>query len=129
MTIRLIHGSFCVGILLFAAVNYFLIRPARAGESLAPAVLGALLGLSLAASAFGALVLRRRVPRRNTDESADLYWTTAAAPALLTWAPLEGGALIGLVAYLLDGSPAGLAVAAVALAGLIALNPGRLERS
>lgn len=127
-TVRLIHASLVAGLILFAIVNYFLIRPQRTGSLPASAV-AILLGLSLAASALSFLVLRGRVPQRSTDESADLYWTRASAPAIIAWAPLEGAALLALVAYMLAGSTASLVVAAIALLGLIALHPGRLERA
>jgi hypothetical protein len=126
---RLIHAAFAIGIILFAIVAHFVIRPSRAMiTDLPPAVIGVALGISLAASGVS-VVMRRRVPRRNTDESADLFWTTASLPALLTWAPLEGGALLGIVVYLITDVPAALVVAGIALAGLIAFNPARLERA
>jgi hypothetical protein len=127
-TIRLIHGSFVVGIVLFAIIVHFVTRPTMADVTVTPIVIGVLLAVSLAASGL-ALVLRRRVPTRNTNESADLFWTTAATPALIAWAPLEGGALMGIVAYMLSGMPATLVVAGIALAGLIAFRPARFERN
>jgi hypothetical protein len=127
-TIRLIHGSFVVGIVLFAIIVHFVTRPTMADVTVTRIVIGVLLAVSLAASGL-ALVLRRRVPTRNTNESADLFWTTAATPALIAWAPLEGGALMGIVAYMLSGMPATLVVAGIALAGLIAFRPARFERN
>lgn len=129
MTARLIHAALTSGVIIFAVISLLVLRPAMAEASMPPVVLGLLLALSLASSAFAVLVMRRRVPRRNTNESADLYWTTAATHALLTWAPLEAGALLGLVAHMLTGSSAALGVAAIALVGLIAVNPARLERA
>ncbi len=127
-TARLIHAALALGVVLFALVVFFVVRPANVeAAEMPPVVAGVLLALSLAACAL-ALVMRRRVPRRSTDESADLFWTRAAAPALLAWAPLEGGALLGVVAYMLTGTSAALGVAGIALAGLIAFNPARLER-
>jgi hypothetical protein len=128
-TIRLIHGALAIGVILFAIVVHFVVRPSSAMTTeLPPVVIGVLLGVSLAASGFS-VVMRRRVPRRNTNESADLFWTTAALPALLAWAPLEGAALLGIVAYMFTDTPAALVVAGIALAGLIAFNPARLERA
>lgn len=125
---RLIHGSLIMGIVLFAIVTVTMIRPQRADIVLPPVALNALLGLSLAASA-ASLLLRGRVPRRSTTDSPDLFWSTAFPKAMVVWAPLEAGALLGIVAYLLYGSTPGLALAAVALLGMIVLNPGRLERA
>jgi hypothetical protein len=128
-TARMIHASLAIGVVLFAIVNYFVVRPTMAAESVPPLVVNVLLGVSLAASALGVVVLRGRVPRRSTDESADLYWTRAMGPAIIGWAPLEGGALMSLVAYMLNGSVASLAVAGIALLGMIVLHPGHFERA
>lgn len=127
-TARLIHASLTLGVIFFAIVVHFVVRPAREeSAALPPVVVNVLLGLSLAASALS-VVMRRRVPRRSTNESADLFWTMAAGPALVTWAPLEAGALLGIVAYMLAGTPAALGVAGIALAGLLVFNPAQLER-
>lgn len=85
------------------------------------------LGLSLGACAMS-LVLRKRVPQRSTDESANLFWTSAATPALLTWASLEAASLFAILAYALTGSQLPIAVAAVTVILLVVLNPARLER-
>ncbi|MBM2813121.1 MAG: hypothetical protein HW416_3880, partial [Chloroflexi bacterium] len=85
-------------------------------------VVRVLLGLSLSACALS-LLLRRRVPQRSTDESADLFWTTAASPALLAWAPLEIAILLAIIAYAGSGSMLAIAVAAVSTFLFILLNP------
>src|SRR5688500_17166903 len=93
-TIRLIHAAMVTGVLLFAIVGHFLLRPGMADSGdLPPVMLRALLGVALGACALS-LLLRRRVPQRSSDESVDLFWTTATTPALLTWAPLEGASLL-----------------------------------
>jgi hypothetical protein len=129
LTVRLIHGAYVAGIVLFAVVTHFLIRPQRVGESVTPSLVLTLLGVALAAVALSVFVLRGRVPKKNSDESADLYWTRASAPALITWAPLEGASLLAIVAYMLSGSTASLGVGAVALLLLAALHPGHFERA
>lgn len=129
MMARFIHASLIVGVLLFAAVSHFVMRPAMSDQPLPAVVTVALLAASLVATALAVLVLRPRIPRRSADESADLYWAAAATPALLAWAPLEAAAIMALVAYMLGASLIALGVAAVALLGMIALNPGRLERA
>jgi len=96
-------------------------------EALPPTVFRILLGLSLGACVV-ALLLRKRVPRRATDQSADLFWTTAATPSLVTWAVLEGASFLAIFAYLRTGSQTGIAVAAVALFLFVFLNPAYLER-
>lgn len=50
------------------------------------------------------------------------------AVGALAWAPLEFAALMALVAYMLSGSVAALAIAALAVLGLIAMRPGALKR-
>ena len=90
-------------------------------------VLRLLLGVSIAACALG-LVLRRRVPRRSPDESADLFWRTAATPALITWTTLEGAGLIAVFVYANTSSPTAIGVAAVAIVLSLIHNPASLER-
>jgi hypothetical protein len=128
-TVRIIHAALTSGVILFAIVVFLVLGRAMAETDLPRVAMFALLGVSLAFTAVSVLVLRPRVPRRSTDESADLYWTTAATQALFTWALLEGGALLGLVTYALSGMTAALIVAAVPLVVLIAFHPGQLERA
>lgn len=127
-TIRMIHLSMPVGIVLFALVVHFIVRPARPElPQLPTTVIWALVAVSIAASALS-VILRRRVPPRNANEPADLFWSRASQPTLITWMPLEAGGLLEVVAYLLGGSAvAGLAVG-IALAGFIAFSPASLER-
>ena len=126
---RLIHGSLVVGVVLFTAVSHFIMRPSMSAQPLPPLVLAGMLGVSLMASALAVLVLRPRVPQRSADESPNLYWSTAGAPAIVTWAVLEGAALLAVISYMLGASPVALGVAAIAVLGMIALHPGRLERA
>ena len=127
-TIRLIHAAMVTGVLLFAVVGHFVLRPAMANSGdLAPIMLRTLLGVALGACALS-LVLRRRVPQRSSDESVDLYWKTAATPALLTWAPLEGASLLVIFLYARTGAQSTIAVAAIAVLLFVALNPAHLER-
>ena len=127
-TIRLIHAAMVTGVLLFAVVGHFVLRPAMANSGdLPPIMLGTLLGVALGACALS-LVLRRRVPQRSSDESVNLYWTTAATPALLMWAPLEGASLLAIFLYARTGAQATIAVAVIAVLLFVALNPAYLER-
>jgi hypothetical protein len=128
-TIRLIHAAMVTGVLLLAAVGHFVLRPTMANSGdLPPSMLRTFLGVALGACALS-LVLRRRVPQRSTDESVDLYWTKAASPALLTWAPLEAASLLAIYLYARTGAQSTIAVAAVAVLLFVALNPARFERS
>jgi hypothetical protein len=127
-TIRLLHGSFITGIILFFLIIELLIKRVGGERAFPPELTPVLIGVSFAASALSALWLRTRIPRRNTDESADLFWTNATQPAMIAWAPFEGAALAGLMAYMATFSPLALGAAAVGLLGLIVLNPWFLER-
>lgn len=127
-TIRLIYGAMGAGVILFALVGHFLLRPTMANSGELPAVvLRVLLGVSLGASALS-LLLRRRVPQRATDESSDLFWMTAATPALLTWAPLDAASLLAVFVYARTGSMSAIVVAVIAGILFALLNPAYLER-
>jgi hypothetical protein len=116
------------GVLLFALVGHFVLRPVMArDEQLSPALLRTLVGVALAACALS-LVLRRNVPRRPGDESTDFYWTTAAPRAMRMWMPLEGASLLAVYLYARTGAHIPLAVAAVAVSLFVVLNPAFLER-
>ena len=128
-TVRAIHAAFVIGLILFALVVHFVVRPRWTSAPLESLIVNVILAVSLSASLLGLLVLRGRVPRKSTDESADLYWTKAALPALVTWASLEGGALLAFTAYLLSGATSALAVGAMAVVGLIVVTPSHFERA
>jgi hypothetical protein len=128
--IRVIHFSMISGVVLFALVAHFVMRPSMAADAgdLPATLVGGLLGVALIACAVS-LLLRRRVPQRTTDESADLFWATASAPAQITWAALEGAGLLSAFLYGRTGSPSAIGVAAIAVVLLLILNPARLARS
>ena len=125
---RLIHGSFIVGVVLFAIVVVLFVRPNRPDLSVPLNVGYAITAVSLALSLVPA-TLRRFVPRRNTTDSADLYWSTALPHALMFWAGFEAAGLLGIVAHMLSGSPYGLGSAAIGVLGLLVFGPWRLERA
>src|SRR5690349_23288414 len=98
-TIRLLHASLTTGVLLFGLVAHFFMRPKMGQDApFPPTIASGLLVAALCACAM-ALVLRRRVARRSRGESADLFWTTATAPAMITWAVLEGASFLALITY------------------------------
>jgi len=129
-TVRLIHAAMITGVLLFALVAHFQLRPTMTtpnGMS-EPGVQRTMLGVALGLCAV-ALLLRRRVPRRSANDSADSYWSSDARPAaMIMWAPLEGACLSSIVLYANTGTPAAIAVLAIGLALFITLNPAALER-
>jgi hypothetical protein len=116
------------GVLLFAVVGYFILGPTDAKQGdLAPVTASVLLGLSLGACVLS-LLLRRRVPKRSIDESADLFWRAAGPPAMLVWMPLEAASLLAVFVSARTRSIPAVAVAAVAVILFIVLNPGYLEK-
>jgi hypothetical protein len=125
---RLLYASMIAGVLLFALVAHFVMRPAAVGPGLfPPAVAQSLLGVALALCALS-FVLRRRVPRRSNDESADLYWTRAQTNALTTWAVAQAAGLISVLVYSQTGSASAVGVGAIALACYFLHTPTSLER-
>ena len=123
----MIHRSMPIGIFLFALVVAFIIRPrgAEARSLQTPQLV--LLGSALVFCAVG-LFLSTRVPRRLPGESDESFWLRAVTPALISWAPLEGAGLAGIVVYSQTGSLTGVAVAAVAVSIFLLLNPGYFEK-
>jgi hypothetical protein len=115
------------GILLFAIVSQFVLKPISADSGgLAPARVRLLLGLSLGACVLSLLLLGR-VPKRSTDASADLFWSTAGPYAMRVWGALEAASLLAVFVYARTRSIQAVAVAAVALLLFIVLNPGYFE--
>lgn len=125
--IRLMYAAMVAGLLLIAIVLHFMFRPTATSGDRAEVVTRVFLGISLGASAL-ALLLRRRIPRRSTDESAELFWATASLPTFRMWMPLELGSLIAVAVYSVTGSFASLGVAALVVFLFLVLNPAYLER-
>ena len=74
------------------------------------------------------LLLLKRVPRASAGESADSFWMRAASPAQVTWAVLEGAALLCIVLYSQTGSRTAIAVALIPIVILVLLKPVYFER-
>ena len=128
LTVRIIHGAMGAGLVLFAIVAHFILKPNRppyAGglDRLLPMLLGLSLGLCV-----GGILLSMRVPRPLDDETAGAFWRRAAQPALVTWALIEGAGILAVVLYAQTGSTAAIAVAIVAVVIFGLLNPGYFER-
>lgn len=129
-SMRLIHAAMITGVLLFALVVHFKLRPTMATSNAewSPAMARTLLGVALGACAV-ALLLRRWVPRRSAGESPDAYWSsTARSAAMIMWAPLEAACLASIVVYLNTGTPIAIGVGAIALVLFLVLNPAALEK-
>ena len=127
-SIRLIHAALITGVLLFALVAHFVLRPTLAASpQFSPALVRALLGVAVTLCAVS-LLLRQRVPRKSTDESADLFWTRANTPAMVTWATIEGASLLAVFLYGQTSEPGAVGVAAIAVLIFVWINPGYFER-
>jgi hypothetical protein len=128
-SVRMIYGAMVFGVLIFGAIGPIAFRQKVADSGALPdSVVNILVGASLAASIVGFL-LRRLVPRRSVNDSADLFWTTAASRALIPWTLLEGGCLVAIIAWSLSGSLAALGVGGIGLLLLLAVNPWFLEKA
>ena len=127
-TIRLMHAAMISGVVLFALVAHFVMRPSMTGAmDISPDIQRLLPGVALGA-ALVSLLLRWRVPKRSASESPDSFWLKASAPALVMWAVAEGAGLLSVFLYGVVGVQSGIGIAAIAVVIMIILNPGRLER-
>jgi hypothetical protein len=126
--VRLIHLALVTGVILFALISYFVLRQSLGNShEVSPNLLLILLALAVLACA-ASLLLLRRIPRRQRDVSADLFWTTAMTPALIMWWPIEMASLLSVLLYALTGSQAAIGIASIAVVLFIIQNPARLER-
>jgi hypothetical protein len=124
---RMIHGAMVVGVIMFAIVSHFVLVPkANPAGGLAP-LMPLLLGLSLAGCAVGTL-LSYRVPRMSSGESRQAFWFRAFPKAIVSWALIEGAALLAVVVYGLTASRAAIAVAGIVILVFALLNPRYFER-
>lgn len=114
LVLRIIHIALMSGVLIFAAVVYFLMQEGVAAAAAQQASLFRWVWLALALGlVFGAGILRGRLPRGAAPErvrtTAILVWALAEATALTgitfalitgDWMPLIGGLLVGLFLFL-----------------------------
>ena len=127
-TARLIYASLLLGQLLFAGVTFFTVRPTMTDAGPLPDSTVLQVFAASSAACVAALLLRRRVPARPQDASADLFWTTAQPLALVAWMPLEAAGLFALSVYYQSAATIALVAAAIPAALLLVLNPWLLER-
>ncbi len=121
---RVIHLALVLGVVLATAV--LLTVRAAAPPAGAPAILLPVLVAAAIGTVALALVLKARLPGRATGMSDEAWWAANLGRAIPVWALLESAALVGAVFYFIGVGPAGLIVAAAALALLVANGPGRL---
>jgi hypothetical protein len=126
--IFLLHASQVIGVVLLAVVGRVVLRAQYvASPPLPDVVLNAVLAASLAAIAL-AFVVRTRVPKRVSDESADLFWKRATSMAIVTWGILEVAGMLAIFAYVRAGSQTGAALTAAAVLAMLLLNPAYLGK-
>ncbi|HJP59621.1 MAG TPA: hypothetical protein VJ865_06465 [Gemmatimonadaceae bacterium] len=126
-SVRIVHAAMAAGMILFGIIAHFVLAPnANPSGALAtrvPVALAAALGLCAVS-----FLLLKRVPRATAGESTDSFWMRAASPAQITWALLEGAALLCIVLYSQTGSKTAIAVALIPIVILILLKPAYFER-
>ena len=114
------------GIILYAIVAQFVVLPhSRTSGNLW--TMGPMLLIVALALCAVPMLLITRVPRPSGGESTNEFWLKAVSPALISWMPLEGAALLCVTVYSHTGSMAAIAVAALALLILVLLRPGYFE--
>lgn len=130
LTARIVHAAIMLGVIMMAAIAIGLrISRTFTGESRGSAVVGiALVAGALGGFAGGVIARRTLVPRRPA-EPVDAWWATNLGRAIVIWALIESGALIGLILYLMQGTLLGLVLGGAGLAGLALAAPRRLENA
>ncbi len=119
-----------LGVIMMAAIAVGLrISRTFIGQTRGSAVLGIGLVAGAVGCLAGAVITRRTLVARGTEESLDAWWATNLGRAIVIWALVESGAVIGLVLYLLQGTLVGLVLGGAGLAGLALVTPRRLENA
>lgn len=122
---RLIHAALIGCVTLCAALAW--VAP---GAPPAPDFpLRRLLGPAMAIGFVVAVYLRRWLPARRPDETADAWWGVALPKAIAAWMLIEATCLVGCVTLFLTGDPTALIWIAVGLLIFILMSPGRLRDS
>jgi hypothetical protein len=114
-SLPLLYGAMAAGVLLYAAVLVFVLRPADASASALPLRIGWLVvavGVTLLAG-----VIQQRVRASAPDDPSRM------TNALVVWAAVEGQALLGLTGYFLTGDRLLLILPLVLFVYLFLRNP------
>lgn len=122
-TVRLIHLSLILGVLLFLAVALFV----RSGPA---AVTGPRIPTLLVVAGVPILilaqVLRARIAPRRAGERSAAWWQTNLTRAIVVWSLVEAASLLGVVGFWLTGSRLPLALTAAGIVLFVVSAPGRL---
>lgn len=102
-TLRILHGSLLMGVLLFGLVIHFVLQPTAGGSELVQLFNYLVPGVFVAVVSVSILFLNGRVKQaRNYDEVADRLHAYRNL-SIVRWALIEGATLFALVTYLLAG--------------------------
>jgi hypothetical protein len=127
--IRLIHLGLTMGVVLMAVTIAAMRISGSAPEpSMSSTTALGITGAGVLAIAISLAVLRPRVGQRDSAESVDDFWSgPPTQAALIAWAVIEAGGLLGVVGYMLSGAWAPLGLAVVSILGLVFTRPGTFE--
>lgn len=120
-----LHRSLLTGQLILTGVMVVL----RSGDTAAQlsddnSMLGyGLSALSIALVAVALLLLKPRVPVRQTRQPVEDYWTSVASTILPMWLVMEGAGLIAIVGYFLTGETVAAMAIAVSIGTFIWFGP------
>lgn len=130
-TATILHLALMLGPLLLIGIAVVLRRAPGSSFAAAPAIPPATLRLAAGAAAaamYGvALLLRSRLSPPANGQPEDGWWADNQPRAVVLWALIEGGMLLGSVAYLLSGDlPLLLGISGAGLVLMLAFTPARL---
>lgn len=114
-SLPILYGAMAAGVLLYAALLVFVLRPEEGSAAAAPLRIGWLVvavGVTLLAG-----VIQQRVRASAPDDPS------RATSALVVWAAVEGQALLGLTGYFLTGDRLLLILPLVLFVYLFLRNP------
>src|SRR4029077_4280826 len=126
----MMHRALLIGCVLVGIVFWYLVAVQhQVFVDVGPMIGNVLAAVAACMIAIGGAVLRPRVPVAKGDPSPDTYWETPATrgSAILLWAVIEAGVLIGWMGYLLAHV---IPPAIIAVFGVIVLwycRPGSLQ--
>lgn len=122
-TVRLIHLSLVLGVLLFLAVALFV----RTGPvAITDPRLPTLLVVAGVPILILAQVLRSRIAPRRAGEPSAVWWQANLTRAILVWSLVEAASLLGIVGFWLTGNRLPLALTAAGVVLFMVSAPGRL---
>ncbi|HET9368936.1 MAG TPA: hypothetical protein VFO19_01765 [Vicinamibacterales bacterium] len=126
--VRRLHTALALGQLMLAGVLEFVRRQTGVLIDDLPAIGLWMAGLSAMTIAVAALVLRPRVPRREPNVAAPVFWNQHSMNRVIQlWVVLEGATVFALVAYFLTGVVPAILVAAAGVLIFAFVRPAYFE--